>query len=132
MELRKTDVLVRFGVENGLEVVIEKCSPLDFKKAQPLLCLRHALSRIHTLKSEGNPDPTWVVAKELWHAWIYANLPPFYESWIKKVLEKEMKRINKLKWTNLTKRKKSWETEVKQLILDLDNGLDLRLTIQQL
>ena len=126
MELRKTDVLVKFGVENGLEVVIEKCPPLDFKKVQPLPSLRHALSRVYTLKSEGYPDPTWVVAKELWYAWIYANLPPFYESWIKKVLEKEMKRINKLKWTHLSKRKKSWETEMKQLILDLDNGLDLR------
>ena len=126
MDLRKNDVLVKFGGENGLEVVIEKCQVLDFKKAQPLPDLRHAISRVHTLKSEGHPNPSLVVAKELWYAWIYGNLPPCGETWIQSRLKKEMKRINKLKWTHLSKRKKSWETEMKQLIVDLDNGLDLR------
>ena len=126
MELRKNDTLLEFGHQDGLGVSLTKCQSLDFEKAQPLPSLRHALSRVYTLKSEGCSDPAWWAAKELWFAWIYANLPPFYESWIKNMLVKQMKRIDKLRWTHLSKRKATWKKDMQQLILDLDNGLDLR------
>ena len=67
MELRRSDILFKFGGENNLEVVFDKCQPLDFKKAQPLPDLQHAVSRVYTAKSEGHPDPFWLVAKELWY-----------------------------------------------------------------
>ena len=122
MDLRKTDVILKFGEEDGLQCVLFKCQPLEFDKVQLLPDLRHALSRVYTLKSEGHPDPTWLAAKELWFDWIYANLPPYYESWIKKLLEKELKRIDKLRWTHTSKRKATWNKEMTKLVTDLDNG----------
>ena len=119
-------MILKFGEENNLEVVLLKCQPLDFEKAQPLPSLRHAVSRVYTLKAEGHSDPTWLAAKELWYDWIYANLPPYYESWIKKMLDKQIKRIDKLRWTHKNKRGPSWVKEMTQLITDLDNGFDLR------
>ena len=105
MDLRKTDVVLKFGDEAGLQIVLYKCQPLEFDKVQLLPDLRHALSRVYTLKAEGQDARTWLAAKELWFDWIYANLPPYYESWIKKLLEKEIKRIDKLRWTHPSKRK---------------------------
>ena len=70
MELRKNDVLFEFGHEDGLGVSLTKCQSLDFEKAQPLPSLRHALSRVYTLKSEDCPDPAWWAAKELWFVYL--------------------------------------------------------------
>ena len=99
MDLRKSDILWKFGEENGLCVILRKCQPLDFDKAQPLPDLRHALSRIYTLKSEFHPDPVWTVAKELWYDWIFINLPPVHDINIKKKLDKEIVRFYKLRYT---------------------------------
>ena len=126
MELRKDDILWSFGRENDLQVEFRKHEPLDFTKAQLLPDLRHALSRVYTLKSENHPEAVWAVAKELWCDWIYINLPPVTEINIRKKLEKQLPRIEKLKRTHLTKRGPSWEKEVRQLLVDMDNGMDLR------
>jgi hypothetical protein len=130
MDLRKSDVLLTFGEENGLPVVLKKCLPLDFDRAHPLPDLRDALSRIYTLRSECHPDPVWTVAKELWCDWIYINLPPVTEINIKKKLDNQIQNLDKLKHTNLSKRGPSWVKNVKQLLIDLDNGFDLRSTHQ--
>ena len=92
MDLRRNDVLVRFGCENGVEVVLSKCQPLDFESAQPLPDLRHVLARLYTLKAEGCADPEWKLAKELWSDWIFINLPPFNEINIKKKIEKSLRK----------------------------------------
>ena len=42
------------------------------------------------------------------------------------MLVKQMKRVDKLRWTHSSKRKATWKKDMQQLILDLDNGLDLR------
>ena len=126
MDLRKTDVVLKFGDEEGLQIVLYKCQPLEFDKVQLLPDLRHALSRVYTLKAEGQDDPTWLAANQLSFDWIYANLPPYYESWINKLLEKEIKRIDKLRWTHPSKRKATWNKEMSKLTTDLDNGFDLR------
>ena len=126
MDLRKSDILLKFGEENGLCVVLHKSQPLDFDRAQSLPDLRHALSRVFTLRSENYPDPVWTVAKELWCDWIYINLPPVHEINIKKKLEREIQNLEKLKRTNLSKRGPTWEKSVRKLLLDLDNGFDLR------
>jgi hypothetical protein len=89
MELRKDDILWSFGQENDLQVEFRKHEPLDFTKAQLLPDLRHALSRVYTLKSENHPEAVWAVAKELWCDWIYINLPPVTEINIRKKLEKQ-------------------------------------------
>ena len=104
MELRKDDILWSFGQENDLLVEFKKQAPLDFTKAQLLPDLRHALSRVYTLQSEHHPDAVCTVAKELWCDWIYINLPPVTEINIKKKLDKQLLRIEKLKRTSLTKR----------------------------
>lgn len=126
MDLRKGDVLLTFGEENSLPVVLKKCLPLDFDRVQPLPDLRHSLSRVYTLKSENHPDPVWTVAKELWYDWIYINLPPVTEINIKKKLDKHIQNLENLKKTNLSKRGPTWETNVRKLLVDLDNGFDLR------
>ena len=126
MDLRKSDILFSFGKENNIEVELRKTQSLDFTRAQPLPDLRHALSRVYTLKSESHPDPVWAVAKELWCDWIYINLPPVTDINIKKKLDKQVLRVDKLKRVQLTKRGPSWEKETKQLMIDLDNGFDLR------
>ena len=125
MDLRKSDTLLRFGDDNGVAVELKKCLPLDFQKAQALPDLRHALSRFYTLKSEGCPDPAWEVAKELWYDWIFINLPPLDETNIKRRIDKEVKRIDKLKRTHSSKRGATWLGDMNQLLIDLDNGLIL-------
>ena len=42
------------------------------------------------------------------------------------MLVKQMKRIDKLRWINSSKRKATWKKDIQRVILDLDNGLDLR------
>ena len=126
MDLRKNDTILKFGEENDVPIVLMKKQPLDFQIAQPLPDLRHVISRFYTVKSEGCQDPGWEVAKELWYDWIYINLPPLSVQNIKKRIEKEVKRIHKLRWTHISKRGATWLKEMRHLIIDLDNGLDLR------
>ena len=126
MDLRRDDFLPQVGDKDGLSIVIRKCPPLEFDKALFLPDLRHALSRFYTLKGEVHPDPVWTVAKELWGAWIYINLPPVTEINIKRKLDKEIQRLDKLKRTVVSKRGASWEKDMKKFILDLENGFDLR------
>ena len=103
-----------------------KLSSLDFESAQPLPDLRHVLARLYTLKAEGCADPEWKLAKELWSDWIFINLPPFNEINIKKKIEKEFKKVEKLKRTHSSKRGETWKKEMKTLLIDLDNGFDIR------
>ena len=42
------------------------------------------------------------------------------------MLIKQMKRIDKLRWSNSSKRKATWKKDIQKVILDLDNGLYLR------
>ena len=126
MELRRDDSLLQIGDKAGLSFVIQKCLPLEPDKAIFLPTLRHALSRIYTLKSDLHPDPVWTVAKEVWEAWIFINLTPITEINIKGKLDKVVQRLEKLKHTNVSKRGPSWEKEVKKFIIDLENGFDIR------
>ena len=126
MDLQKADQLVSFGSENGCLIELKKSEALDFSKAQSLPDLRHALSRVYTLKNENHPQPIRTVAKELWYAWIYINLPPITEMNIGKKLEKQIERIDKLKRTSCSKRGPTWVKEARQLLIDLNNGFDLR------
>ena len=126
MDLRKNDIIFQFGEEGGAHVIFMKTQPLDFQKAQPLPNLRHALARYFTLKSGGVQDPAWEVAKELWYDWIFINLPRINEINIKRKIEKEFKRVDKLKRTHTSKRGAIWKTQMDQLVIDLENGLDLR------
>ena len=126
MDLRRHDSLLQVGDKDGLSFVIKKCPPLEFDKALFLPDLRHALSRIYTLKSELHPDPVWTVANELWGAWIFVNLPPVTEINIKRKLDKEVQRLDKIKRTVDSKWEASWEREIRKFILDLENGFDLR------
>ena len=66
------------------------------------------------------------LAWELWYDWIYANIPPVAINTIIKKLDQIFTHVDKLMRTGHQKRGPTWRRAMEKLILDLDNGLDLR------
>jgi hypothetical protein len=89
------------------------------------------LARLYTLKADGASDPEWKLSKELWSDWIFMNLPPFNEINIKKKIEEQFKQVEKLRRTHSSQRGATWMKEMKALIIDLDNGFDIRSSHQE-
>ena len=125
--------MLELGAGTEVDIIIRKTHHLDFSKKQALPDIRHVISRMFTILSEYDsrmPDKEAAVrkqvAQELWESWIHMNVPPVNVTNIGRKLEKLLKLVNKLRFTAVAKRGKSWYSEMQKLKADLENGFDIR------